>query len=540
MKKGVLILSFLIVFLMIPGIVSSANCTFQRLYWGPGTAVENTDVIINTQVQGDTCQGKVISFSVKEYDHGLTDDSVTTEPASVTIGSNSPPDGSWVYRGATWRTEWQEDTDHPGETNPPEYYLIGTLDGQTFSSRDPLNVYFPQLLNVTKYVAPPPNNTAQNSSGNFSNNNTNLSAIQQQVSVKLNETQARIDTLKNQTKAYPQFYQQRIEEIIQFTSIESQYSAIKRDYDAGKYENITKDLEKLDVPSVITTTQTAKSIVFLPKRENMDISTLAGITGENYSSSKESQYKEAILAWNLENLDTKIDFNEISIVKNNSEIPILRFFKLNVQEKQGFSNDSYLIISNLENLKFNGNYGRQQAGSYYYINLNQENKEIEFSTTGNASFSNLPLFISPRISELGVSDINLNDGKSKISKWWIFAIIIAVLFIIWMIVYAILHKWYKNEYEFYLFKNRTNLYNILTYINNSRKAGIKDGDISHNLKLAGWNGEQITYAMKTYVGKKIGMFDFWGLFKGNKNQTSPPKPQGLLPQRDRNYIQRRP
>src|SRR3989344_9065415 len=103
MRKGVAVLLILAIILSVDFI--SAECTWRRFDWGPGTAVEDTDVTINIGVQGDTCQGKVVSLSVKEYDHGSADDSPTNQPASVTIGSNSPSPGVWVFAGGTWRTQ---------------------------------------------------------------------------------------------------------------------------------------------------------------------------------------------------------------------------------------------------------------------------------------------------------------------------------------------------------------------------------------------------------------------------------------------------
>src|SRR3989344_6200666 len=148
MKKG-LVLFLLFTVLLIE--FTSATCSPRRFDWGPATAVENTVVTIAFMIEGDTCQGKVVSFSVKEYDHGLADDSVSVQPASVTITSNSPNPGTWVYAGGTWRTQWMEDTDHAGETNPPEYYITATLDGQTYTTReDSTYVFSNQYLNVTK------------------------------------------------------------------------------------------------------------------------------------------------------------------------------------------------------------------------------------------------------------------------------------------------------------------------------------------------------------------------------------------------------
>ena len=72
-------------------------------------------------------------------------------------------------------------------------------------------------------------------------------------------------------------------------------------------------------------------------------------------------------------------------------------------------------------------------------------------------------------------------------------------------VYFILKKWYKEKYENYLFKNKNNLYNIVTYVHGAKQHGKKDNEIVKDLRNAGWNNEQINYVMKKYSGKNTGM-----------------------------------
>jgi hypothetical protein len=71
-----------------------------------------------------------------------------------------------------------------------------------------------------------------------------------------------------------------------------------------------------------------------------------------------------------------------------------------------------------------------------------------------------------------------------------------------LIVWVLLQIWYLKRYENYLFKNRNNLYNVITYINGVKKTGLNDKEIIIKLKKAGWNSEQIQYALKKYSGKK--------------------------------------
>ena len=81
-----------------------------------------------------------------------------------------------------------------------------------------------------------------------------------------------------------------------------------------------------------------------------------------------------------------------------------------------------------------------------------------------------------------------------------------VLFI-GFIAYIILQEWYRRKYEDYLFKNRNSLYNLISYIEGVKKKGVKNEEISKQLKKSGWNSEQITYIMKKYAGERTGMFE---------------------------------
>ena len=67
----------------------------------------------------------------------------------------------------------------------------------------------------------------------------------------------------------------------------------------------------------------------------------------------------------------------------------------------------------------------------------------------------------------------------------------------------VLQAWYRKKYENYLFKNKNNLYNIMTYIQNAKKKGMERNEIIENLKKAKWTREQINYAIRKYEGKKI-------------------------------------
>jgi hypothetical protein len=207
--------------------------------------------------------------------------------------------------------------------------------------------------------------------------------------------------------------------------------------------------------------------------------------------------------------------------------------KIKIIEKNS-SEEYYIFIEDLSDLNLKENYYEEYAGDYIYI-LGEE-KEIIFSTTESFDIINIPIFVSPRLDLLEVSEAeeicNYNDQCEKElgETWqnckdcnntgWVILIIFFVI-IGGIIIYLILHEWYKRKYETHLFRDRNNLYNIVNYIDRLKKEGVENSKIKRNLKKSGWESEQITYAMKRYEGKNTGMpnpLKNLGKFKGYKGK----------------------
>ena len=71
-------------------------------------------------------------------------------------------------------------------------------------------------------------------------------------------------------------------------------------------------------------------------------------------------------------------------------------------------------------------------------------------------------------------------------------------------------KWYQKKYESYLFKNKNDLFNMITYIHGAKHRGISNDEIERKLRKSHWSSEQISYIMKKYAGKKVGLPGFVG------------------------------
>ncbi len=316
-----------------------------------------------------------------------------------------------------------------------------------------------------------------------------------------------LSNIKEQIEEFPTFYQDSLEPLLDTDSLEDKLEEIQQANasasDEEDYSSILAELLKLNIPESLSTSISADSISYYPDENNINLDILKTIGGGDYDTSDEDKYIEAIFGWNQENMETKITFNELSAEYEDVEEPILKIFELNINKKNDTSNP-YLILRELDDLKFKEDYSEKSESGYVYIHLDEPQTTITFSTTEDVSFTDLPLFISPAINELSIMK-GPNEKNEQLLKLAIFILILFLLAIIGIVSYIILQEWYKKKYENYLFKNRNDLYNLISYVQSSKKEGLEDKEIISKLKKSGWKYEQINYVIKKYAGKRIGM-----------------------------------
>ena len=76
-----------------------------------------------------------------------------------------------------------------------------------------------------------------------------------------------------------------------------------------------------------------------------------------------------------------------------------------------------------------------------------------------------------------------------------------------LVIYILLQEWYKKNYQHSLFPENNDLYNLITFIYNTRKSGLRDKDIKAKLIQQGWSNERVNFAFNKVDGKRIGMFE---------------------------------
>jgi len=326
------------------------------------------------------------------------------------------------------------------------------------------------------------------------------------INTLLKKSITNLNNINIQIKEFPSFTKNSLESVLDLFLIESKIEEIQKANASATseedYSSILLELLDLDIPESIAVSTSANSLLFYPSPENINLDVLSIIGGGSYEGNDEN-YINAIFEWDQTNIESIIDFNEISAIYENSEKSILKTFDIKI-DKINETSRPYFILKELDDLKFKEDYSERSESGYVYIVLTDDYETISFSTTEDINFVDLPLFISPAISGLSLTKI-ITEKDEQLSKLAFFILVLVFLIIIGIIAYIILQEWYKKKYESYLFKNRNDLYNLISYVQSSKKRELKEKEVHNKLRKAGWKSEQINYVMKKYAGKRTGM-----------------------------------
>ena len=271
-----------------------------------------------------------------------------------------------------------------------------------------------------------------------------------------------------------------------------------------EYTLMLDSLNSINIPEEITLTSQGEDLPFYTKKEKINLNVLGEIGGTSDYTSEE--YKDPIILWNSQNINTKVTFEELSITYEGVQSNLITTFIFDVEEINNTWDSYYLVLEGLENLKFEKDYSEVESSDYTYIDLSQTADLISFSTTSDVQFVDLPIFISPEVSGLYLTEEKkFSWFTTEKTKWYLYWLALLILIFIGIFVYIALQKWYKNKYEKHLFPNKNDLYNLINYVQNSKRRGLTNVDIERNLKNSKWTGEQVQYVLKKYAGKNTGL-----------------------------------
>lgn len=337
--------------------------------------------------------------------------------------------------------------------------------------------------------------------------NVTISPASEIVPTLLETASANILSLEEDLKSFTGFKKTSLENAFDVGDIKDKILTLKdsesKAASEADYEAILEELLKMKIPLSLGESSSGVGIVFYPEIENINLDVLKEIGGGSYTVGKEDQYKDAILSWEEENVNINLGFDEISAIYDGYQETAVRIFQLGITKTS--DTPVYLVIKNMENLLFEGEYSITEYDGYKYLEINGGAQNIVFSTTEDVNFLTLPIFISPSLNSITIAEWSAFDDSGSLKRWIVFTIIAVGVLLATFIVYLILQIWYKRKYETYLFKDRNNLYNLVNYVKTSREKQIKDKDIEESLKKVGWTPEQIRYVMRKFEGKNTGM-----------------------------------
>jgi len=315
-----------------------------------------------------------------------------------------------------------------------------------------------------------------------------------------------VSQLNSSSLALTNFEKSEVYKILKINEDKNIISIIKNRTNSSnitnsEYSLYLNNLSMVNLPnSIYIKYQSQSQMQIYPQKNQIDPS----LIDENYNSSNLEGYQDAIYNWQLNNKKVFVIFKEINKMVESSDYLLEKFYTLRIENQNENTLESTLILKKYDNLVFDGNISYTDKGNgYITINLPPETKTISFATTQNVDSLNIPVIISPALSDLDVettpTPIEVKDNTKLI------IIISAIVVLIGIITWIILANWYKKKYEKHLFKDQNQLYNLVLFIEAERKRGKRKGEIVMELSKVGWTREQIRYASRKHANKNTGM-----------------------------------
>ena len=379
----------------------------------------------------------------------------------------------------------------------------------------------------------------------------------------IKDKKAYMQNASSQIMLLPEWQREFVSSQLNMQGIDSQLSALQESYNsattAQEYADIMGNLTALDVPkSIIQSSTTVIDIRFSVIPASIDMSKLKNAGAGSYNANNSAEYKDAIASWFALNADASFSLKTIlAELDNNDILDVATGIKLKIKPKQQLENVYLVVEKKPSEIKFKNIEVKDinaSAAVFAQLPASAE-KEIEFIVKGAYGIDDIfsLVYLSPKLSELGldiqIEPCNFNSACEKeLGETWkncrkdCKPVGLTILYIILIVAgafvaYIILQEWYKKHYESSLFKNKNDLYNLLSFIDNAKKQGINEGEIARKLREMRWSGEQVGYALRKYKGERTGMWEI-PLFRGRERAlvkreilkrpgiTLPPAPPG--------------
>jgi PKD repeat protein len=288
-----------------------------------------------------------------------------------------------------------------------------------------------------------------------------------------------------------------------------------------------KELTALKIPRKLKTVQEIKNSPFIQNENRINFGKLAQL-GAGEIGSDEEGAKKKLNSWLMENFNVSFSSAGYSIIYNSGEDQFLFSDVIFNLQPLTTSGEVYFVIDGdsskikLSDTNLNTRESNDSDATVVILSELDKPLRIEFLYPEKLDVVNLPVYISPETTEyegggIVTGDCN-NNGKCDGSEdwkgcradckpWGLTLLLLIVLIVISFIIYIVMQEWYKKHYETYLFANRGQVFNLISYMNNSSNQGVSKQDIFKKLKGLGWTDEQLDYAWKKFKGERIGMWE---------------------------------
>ena len=313
-------------------------------------------------------------------------------------------------------------------------------------------------------------------------------------------------------------------------SLERRYKETPESYEED-HRSIMSSLLLLDIPARLDSELILNISKFIQNEGRMDLLTIeTELAGSSFEAGREDDYYKAITMWQGENLGIKWDSKDYYIYFEGGRKELMfTYAKITLTSKEVID-DFYMILEgDVDNIYFKSGEDYQEdeiegigyGFDYAFENIG-ETKTIEFIYPTIIEPLNVPVYYSPEFNNInlekkdiicnadGVCDKDKEDWKNcrrDCSPWgWTF-LFLGILIFVALVVYVLLQEWYKRNYESRLFKNKNELFNLITFMSNGENQKLSKSEIIRSLKPMGWSNEQLIYAWRKYKGRRTGMWE---------------------------------
>ncbi len=382
--------------------------------------------------------------------------------------------------------------------------------------------------------------TVKNNLGNASKTvNVSVVSPKQAINDTIIQYKADLINLKNQIDSLDAFTKKNIENVINVDNLTNELNQQEQNYNNAssddEYITIMNNLLTLDIPQNVKSQQNNK-LVFFQSPSQINLNALE-VLGAGSIDETEDKYASSINLWLKNNMRINLNSKTYFLTYRNKDNANL-FTDLNLEfiPNSTVSNFYIGINGDPKLVKFNGDYNTKDVDtSVVGVILPEisQTQNIEFLYPGRVDIANVPVFVSPEFKNLefgfdasvcnsnniceAANGENYTNCRIDCKPWKITLFLLIILFVGAFVIYIIMQEWYKRRYESHLFKNKTDLFNLINFMNNSLNQGLSKEEIFSKLEEKGWDREKLSYVWNKLNGRRTGMWEI-PLFKWIENR----------------------